>query len=522
MQQAQGADGYDCNTLDSMDNFEGTIETTGTSQGKKVVTEEDSQVLQASDEITMEDMHAFTAIESARTGKVFEEANVESWTEVEKRSNSGIVLESALGGRRSNDADLQNLIQWRLQMQADIHKQNLDWDSTSGSAPHENNTDVVHFDEISGDQTDGPSIWYLDNEHGAEKALTTVDPNQLHYDQFRAYNIITAHLQNTLSGGKPPPLRMLIHGEPGTGKSKVIQTTTQHFINCAAKHTLIKLAYTGVASSVIDGKTTHSIAMISPRQDIVLSTQSQRKLQEIWKHVKYLVIDEVSMISKTFLAKLSRNISIGKMADGKSISPDSFGGISVILCGDFFQFPPVAGGVSDVLYNPKCTTKNHQEDSQMGRFIFEEFTMVVSLTEQVQVTDPEWQDFLKHLRFGQVKQRDVDMLRHLILRRKKAPPIDFSSTDWKDAALVTPHHAVRHLWNETALLKHGKEAHRMVLECKANETIKGEPLTIGEKYAVYQRQINLDSRQRKQDLPRTLKIAIGMKVMVTQNVITDS
>ena len=113
------------------------------------------------------------------------------------------------------------------------------------------------------------------------------------------------------------------------------------------------------------------------------------------------------------------------------------------------------------------------------------------------------------------------MPRRLILTRKEAPPIDFSSTDWKDAALVTPRHAVRRLWNETALLEQGKEAHRMILECKADETIKGEPLAVGEKYAVYQRQIYLDSRQQKQDLPQSLQVVIEMKVVVTQNVVTD-
>ena len=61
----------------------------------------------------------------------------------------------------------------------------------------------------------------------------------------------------------------------------------------------------------------------------------------------------------------------------------------------------------------------------------------------------------------------------------------------------------------------------MILECKADVTIKGEPLTVAEKYALYQRQKNLDSRQRKQDLPQTLQMAIGMRVMVTQNVVTD-
>ena len=521
IRQRQETD-YDSNILESMDNFESAVENTGVSPKGKVVTEEDLQALQSSRKITMEDMHAFTALESARIGKVFEEANIESWTEIAKQSNNTIDLESALGGRRSNNVDLQNLIQWRVQMQADIQKQNPDFDATGISGIQEDNIgDVLHLDEISEGVTDGPSVSYLDNEHGAERALTAVDPTHLGNDQFRAYDITTAHLQNTLSGGKPPPLHMLIHGEPGTGKSQVIQTTTQHFVSRAAKHILIKSAYTGIASSVIDGKTTHSIAMISPRNHGTLSANSRRQLQRIWKHVKYLVIDEISMISKTFLAKLSRNISIGKMVDGEPVSPHSFGGISVILCGDFFQFPPVAGGVSDALYNPKCTAKNHREDSQAGRFIFEEFTTVVSLTEQMRVTDPEWQDFLKHLRFGQVNRKDIEMLHALILTKKEGPPIDFSSTCWKDAALVTPRHAVRRLWNETALLKHGKKAHRMILECKADESIKGESLTVAEKYAVYQRQINLDSTQRKQELPQTLQMAIGMKVMVTQNVVTD-
>ena len=159
---------------------------------------------------------------------------------------------------------------------------------------------------------------------------------------------------------------MIIHGEPGTGKSKVIQMTTQHFISRNAKHILMKSAYTGVASSVIDGKTTHSIAMISPRRDGCLSARSRRKLQGIWKHIKYLVIDEVSMISKMFLAKLSHNISIGKITDNENPSPDSFGGISIILCGNFFQFPPVVGGVSDALYNLVCQVKNNTVDSQAG------------------------------------------------------------------------------------------------------------------------------------------------------------
>ncbi|KAJ7246449.1 hypothetical protein C8J57DRAFT_945489, partial [Mycena rebaudengoi] len=76
-------------------------------------------------------------------------------------------------------------------------------------------------------------------------------------DQLRAYQIIVWHLDETLAGKEPPPLRMLLHGEGGTGKSKVIQTVTQAFVDRAVFHWLLKAAYTGVSGSLINGKTIH-------------------------------------------------------------------------------------------------------------------------------------------------------------------------------------------------------------------------------------------------------------------------
>ena len=54
----------------------------------------------------MEDLHAYMATESARMAKMFEEPDIDPWTEMEKRSNGSIDLVSVLGGRRSNEADL--------------------------------------------------------------------------------------------------------------------------------------------------------------------------------------------------------------------------------------------------------------------------------------------------------------------------------------------------------------------------------------------------------------------------------
>ena len=138
---------------------------------------------------------------------------------------------------------------------------------------------------------------------------------------------------------------------------------------------LVKSAYTGVAASLIGGKTTHMLASLSTRSKGKLSEGTRAKLQHFWKDKKYLIIDEYSMILKSFLARLSRNIVIGKQGSSSS-DGISFGGISVILCGDLHQFPPVAKGPRDYLYTPTDMSKDPL-DSQIGQSIYEEFTTLL-------------------------------------------------------------------------------------------------------------------------------------------------
>ena len=70
-------------------------------------------------------------------------------------------------------------------------------------------------------------VSYLDNANAFEEPLAVAEVSKLRYDQFRACDIITWHLNQTLASADLSPLRMLIHGEGDTGKSKVIQTTTK-------------------------------------------------------------------------------------------------------------------------------------------------------------------------------------------------------------------------------------------------------------------------------------------------------
>jgi hypothetical protein len=115
------------------------------------------------------------------------------------------------------------------------------------------------------------------------------------------------------------------------------------------------------------------------------------------------------------------------------------------------------------------------------------------------------------------------MLRKLIVTNPSCSDTDFSTLPWADALLVTPRHAVRRLWNDAALKKHGGQLHSMIFKCSAEDTIKGEPLTLAERYALAMRGSGSgkDRKRRGQELPDKIEISIGMKVMVTQNVETD-
>ncbi len=73
-------------------------------------------------------------------------------------------------------------------------------------------------------------------------ALLATDPSNLNVDQRQAHGIIIWHLDQDLAGLDPPPLRLDVQGEGGTGKSKVLQTVSQGFEDRGCKYRLLKAA----------------------------------------------------------------------------------------------------------------------------------------------------------------------------------------------------------------------------------------------------------------------------------------
>ncbi|CEL56332.1 hypothetical protein RSOLAG1IB_11903 [Rhizoctonia solani AG-1 IB] len=369
-----------------------------------------------------------------------------------------------------------------------------------------------------------------------EQSITPVAVECLFPEQRRGFDIVQWHLdriilsQNHASEPPPPQLLMLLIGEGGTGKSKVIQTITQQFERRRCKHMLLKAAYTGIAASLIDGKTTHRIGQITVgRKKQVLSDDARAKLAIMWKYVRYLIIDEYSMLSKEFLACLSRHISIAKMEYDSSVGSLPFGGVNVILGGDLHQFPPVAAPSRGALYHPTNLNQGDiDQDAGAGRAIYERFTTVIKLTKQVRVVDQIWRDFLDRLRRGMVNEKDITMLKSIVLTHPTCVPTEFGSEEWKDAVLITPRHAVRTRWNKAAVKRHCQQTGHQLYICPAYDTIKGKngrrPLYLHEQLAATISKISKKDgggRKGRNGLSDEVFLAIGLKIMVTLNVQTD-
>ncbi|KAH9960376.1 hypothetical protein BGW80DRAFT_1147660, partial [Lactifluus volemus] len=247
--------------------------------------------------------------------------------------------------------------------------------------------------------------------------------------------------------------------------------------------------------------------------------QTRAKLQRFWRTKAYLIIDEYSMISKSFLQTLSTNISIGKEgADDYQNIP--FGGVNVILCGDLHQFPPVTRSLREPLYMQLDIARD-SNSCKSGRALYEAFNTVVILKEQKRITDPVWHKMLTNLRKGEIQEADVEMLRGLVIGRSTSVEHSAVVDPWKNAPLVTPRHGVRIAWNESMTRSWCREAGRQLFVCPTEDTITENPLTLKERISLAEHIRDKAKRGTKLNVPEEVELAIGMEIIVTHNIATD-
>jgi ATP-dependent DNA helicase PIF1 len=136
---------------------------------------------------------------------------------------------------------------------------------------------------------------------------------------------------------------VFITGQAGTGKSRVIGSIRAF---AREKYRGLKGAWcavapTGTAAILVEGQTIHSFAGIGvPTTKKDFEKAWGRKKE--WRRLQLLVVDEVSMISGEFWDYLS-----GVVSEIRS-DPRPFGGVQLVVCGDFLQLPPIEARESEL------------------------------------------------------------------------------------------------------------------------------------------------------------------------------
>ncbi len=130
---------------------------------------------------------------------------------------------------------------------------------------------------------------------------------------------------------------VFLTGEPGSGKSYTINQYVKYLRDHDIEPAIT--ASTGIAATHIGGMTIHSWSGIGIKNrltnyDLDKITSTEYLAKRI-RWTKVLIIDEVSMLSADTL------VMVDQVCRAVKQNEEPFGGIQVVLVGDFFQLPPI-------------------------------------------------------------------------------------------------------------------------------------------------------------------------------------
>lgn len=192
----------------------------------------------------------------------------------------------------------------------------------------------------------------------------------LNNEQIYAYNLILE--------GK----NIFITGGGGVGKTALLN----YYISKHRKKNLGVTSTTGTSAILLNGNTIHSYLGLGTGNKsvelLLANIENNYFKKKKWKMLKTLIIDEISMLSSEFFDKLE---SLARLVR-KNDKP--FGGIQLILSGDFCQLSPI-------------DSKNFCFESLSWKNVIDN---VVYLTKIIRQENIEFQNCLSNIRIGRIDE----------------------------------------------------------------------------------------------------------------------
>ncbi len=201
---------------------------------------------------------------------------------------------------------------------------------------------------------------------------------------------------------------VFLTGSAGTGKTYVLNQYISYLQD--RKIPVAITASTGIAATHMNGQTIHSWSGMGVKENIyqidLNKLAGKKYIQKNITNAKVLIIDEISMLHKNQLEMVDE---ILQHIRGNF---EPFGGIQLVLSGDFFQLPPVT----------KNEEPNREKFAFMSRSWVSAKLTVCYLTEQYRQTDNELNQILNEIRSGAVSEESKAQLDEAVYNRFKEEP----------------------------------------------------------------------------------------------------
>lgn len=281
---------------------------------------------------------------------------------------------------------------------------------------------------------------------------------------------------------------VFLTGEPGAGKTYILNQYIDWLISCDISVAIT--ASTGIAATHIGGTTIHSWSGIGARdvldQYALDGIATNEKTVKRVKKANVLVIDEISMLDGRVLDMVE---TVCRTIKQKG---EAFGGMQVILVGDFFQLPPIAGR------------------GEMSRFAFESRAwdsgkfLTCYLTEQHRQED----ELLLGL-LNSIRKNDIDESHYTLLSEQT----DIGFTDIEPTKLFTHNSDVdsmnlsrlRELTTEKAIFKMEAKGNKQHLVNLVKNCLSPEVLELRREAMVMCTKNNFDAGYVNGTLGRVIK-----------------
>ncbi len=186
---------------------------------------------------------------------------------------------------------------------------------------------------------------------------------------------------------------VFLTGEPGSGKTHTVNAYIAWLRSHGIEPSIT--ASTGIAATHVGGMTLHAwsgIGIADRMTPELLDTISNKEhVAKRLQKAKVLIIDEVSMLSASVLTM------VDEVAREVRHNPEhAFGGLQVVLVGDFFQLPPVS----------RSTVQFAFESPVWGKLN----PLVCYLTEQHRQDDAQFLSVLAAIRAGDWDHTHVSLI----------------------------------------------------------------------------------------------------------------